>query len=72
MRRVAQDCDPKTYMYMASGRKDARIGHFSPGEHRCGEASRTLEGKPAPNITKQSHPMRSRYKANTHEGKNLV
>jgi hypothetical protein len=34
-------------MYMASGRKDARIGHFSPGEHRCGEASRTLEGKPA-------------------------
>jgi len=52
MRRVAQDCDPKTYMYMASGRKDARIGHFSPGEHRCGEASRMLEGKPAPNITK--------------------
>ena len=47
MRRVAQDCDPKTYMYMASGREDARIGHFSPGEHRCGEASRTLEGKPA-------------------------
>ena len=29
MRRVAQDCDPKTYMYMSSGRKDARIGHFS-------------------------------------------
>ena len=45
MRRVAQDCDPKTYMYMSSispeavgriakralagCRKDARIGHFS-------------------------------------------
>ena len=29
MRRVAQDCDPKTYMYMSSGRKGARIGHFS-------------------------------------------
>ena len=29
MRRVAQDCDPKAYMYMSSGRKDARIGHFS-------------------------------------------
>ena len=29
IRRVAQDCDPKTYMYMSSGRKDARIGHFS-------------------------------------------
>ena len=29
MRRVAQDCGPKTYMYMSSGRKDARIGHFS-------------------------------------------
>ena len=29
MKRVAQDCDPKTYMYMSSGRKDARIGHFS-------------------------------------------
>ena len=44
-RRVAQDCDPKTYMYMSSispeavgriakralagCRKDARIGHFS-------------------------------------------
>ena len=28
-RRVAQDCDPKTYMYMASGRKDALIGRFS-------------------------------------------
>ena len=27
--RVAQDCDPKAYMYMSSGRKDARIGHFS-------------------------------------------
>ena len=23
MRRVAQDCDPKAYMYMSSGRKDA-------------------------------------------------
>ncbi|MBQ3748851.1 MAG: hypothetical protein II863_15710, partial [Kiritimatiellae bacterium] len=29
MRRVAQDCDPKAYMYTPSGRKDARIGHFS-------------------------------------------
>ena len=29
IRRVAQDCDPKAYMYMSSGRKDARIGHFS-------------------------------------------
>ena len=45
IRRVAQDCDPKTYMYMSSispeavgriakralagCRKDARIGHFS-------------------------------------------
>ena len=29
MRRVAQDCDPKTYMYMSSGRKDALIGRFS-------------------------------------------
>ena len=28
-RRVAQDCDPKAYMYTPSGRKDARIGHFS-------------------------------------------
>jgi len=28
-RRVAQDCDPKTYMYMSSGRKDALIGRFS-------------------------------------------
>ena len=29
MRRVAQDCGPTTYMYTPSGRKDARIGHFS-------------------------------------------
>ena len=29
MRRVAQDCDPTAYMYTPSGRKDARIGHFS-------------------------------------------
>ena len=28
-RRVAKDCDPKTYMYMSSGRKDALIGRFS-------------------------------------------
>ena len=28
-RRVAQDCDPKAYMYMSSGRKDALIGRFS-------------------------------------------
>ena len=28
-RRVAQDCDPKTYMYMSSGRRDALIGRFS-------------------------------------------
>ena len=28
-RRVVQDCDPKTYMYMSSGRKDALIGRFS-------------------------------------------
>ena len=28
-RRVAQDCDPKAYMYTPSGRKDARIDHFS-------------------------------------------
>ena len=28
-RRVAQDCDPKTYVYMSSGRKDALIGRFS-------------------------------------------
>ena len=27
--RVAQDCDPKTYMYMSSGRKDALIGRLS-------------------------------------------
>ena len=25
LRRVAQDCDPKTYLRMSSGRKDARI-----------------------------------------------
>ena len=24
-----QDCDPKAYMYMSSGRKDALIGRFS-------------------------------------------
>ena len=24
IRRVAQDCDPKAYMYMSSGRKDAQ------------------------------------------------
>ena len=29
MRRVAQDCDPKAYMYTPSGRKDAQIGHLS-------------------------------------------
>ena len=28
-RRVAQDGDPKTYVYMSSGRKDALIGRFS-------------------------------------------
>ena len=28
-RRVAQDCDPKAYMYTPSGRKDAVIGRFS-------------------------------------------
>ena len=28
-RRVAQDCDPKTYMYTSSGCKDALIGRFS-------------------------------------------
>ena len=28
-RRVAQDCDPKAYMYTPSGRKDALIGRFS-------------------------------------------
>ena len=29
MRRVAQDCDPKAYMYTPSGCKDALIGRFS-------------------------------------------
>ena len=29
MRRVAQDCDPKAYMYTPSGRKDAVIGRLS-------------------------------------------
>ena len=28
-RRVAQDCDPKAYMYTPSGCKDALIGRFS-------------------------------------------
>ena len=28
-RRVAQDCDPKAYMYTPSGRKDAVIGRLS-------------------------------------------
>ena len=28
-RGCPQDCDPKAYMYTPSGRKDARIGHFS-------------------------------------------
>ena len=28
-RRVAQDCDPKAYMYTPSGRKDALIGRLS-------------------------------------------
>jgi len=40
--------------YKGSWESDARIGHFSPDEHRCGEASRMLEGKPAP---KQSHTL---------------
>ena len=30
-RRVVQDCDPKTYMYMASGRKDAQIARPAQG-----------------------------------------
>ena len=32
MRRVAQDCDPKTYMYMSSGRKD---GEAARSERRA-------------------------------------
>ena len=28
-RRVVQDCDPKAYMYMSSGRKDAQIARHA-------------------------------------------
>ena len=52
MRRVAQDCDPKTYMYMSSGRKDARIGHLSRASTVAAKraahwtANHTRTGKP--------------------------
>ena len=46
-----QDCDPKAYMYMSSGRKDARIGHFSRASTvaptvtaRCQANNRTAQG----------------------------
>ena len=66
MRRVAQDCDPKTYMYMSSGRKDARIGHFSRASTvaakqaaRCQANQHSTGSTVAPTVT-------ARWKANQH------
>ena len=41
--RFRQDCDPKAYECMPSGRKDAEIARHAPCKRGCGETSRTLE-----------------------------
>ena len=44
-----QDCDPKAYSCMPSGRKDAETARRAAGKRGCGESSRTLtrQGRPA-------------------------
>ena len=48
MRRVAQDCDPKAYMYTSSGRKDARIGHFSRASRVAANDAKPPQAQPHP------------------------
>ena len=45
--RVAQDCDPKTYMVYVERSQGRANRPFIEGEHRCPDRDRTLEGKPA-------------------------
>ena len=65
MRRVAQDCDPKTYMYMASGRKDARIGHFSWYPPTT-EGRSPRSGCPSRGASTVAAKQAARWKANQH------
>ena len=66
MRRVAQDCDPKTYMYMSSGRKDARIGHFSWYPPTT-EGRSPRSGCPSRGASTVARNKAARWKANQHE-----
>ena len=81
MRRVAQDCDPKTYMYMSSispeavgriakralagCRKDARIGHFSWYPPTT-EGRSPRSGCPSRGASTVARNKAARWKANTH------
>ncbi len=55
LRRVAQDCDPKTYSCMSSGRKDARIAkarrrvplpRFEPHVDKAGKTGTSASSRP--------------------------
>ena len=59
MRRVAQDCDPKAYMYMSSGRKDARIGHFSWASTVARNKAAHWKATQHRQATAHQHPTRS-------------
>jgi len=60
MRRVAQDCDPTAYMYTPSGRKDARIGHFSRASTVAAKQAARCQANQHSTGTSHTHAARGR------------
>ena len=59
-RRVAQDCDPKTYMYTSSGRKDALIGRISRASTVAPTMTARCQANQHQAPTSICHPTRSK------------
>ena len=57
--RVAQDCDPKAYMYMSSGRKDALIGRLSRASTVAPTVTAHWKANQHRQATAHQHPTRS-------------
>ena len=58
-RRVAQDCNPKAYMYTPSGRKDALIGRFSRASTVAPTVTAHWKANQHKQAIAQQHPTRS-------------
>ena len=69
IRRVAQDCDPKAYMYMSSGRKDALIGRLSRASTVAPTVTAHWNANQHRQATAHQHPTRSQ---NTQKCKGAV